>query len=566
MISVSSIFAQTVLFFEKHRLWISLLFVGVVAMLFRAPYMLARTAAFSFDHGKDSIAVMHMLETGSPKFIGPWTSIPGLFFGPGWYYLLSPAYLLTGGDPMGFANTMAVLMILCALGVTAVFGVLPGIMVAAGTTFLILSQSAWNPFPVPIVMFGLLAMLHQIYKHPASTLQIVQYGVAGALVGLLFHFSSAFAIFVLISMPIVFLIRKRLKPFIHPLAFGIGVGLMFLPQLVFEVRHDFLQTRAVYSYLTERIEGEPRRALGEIIQISVGEITLGTLPRLDSLHLGETIPLGFSTLLALVWVVVLISTIRSKAILRYAFWPELLTIVFTSMLGFYMIHFNFWYMLGLLPLFILLDAHLVKSAHRGLVVIYIAMFLLTGMNKFLADLDLSDRPLIDAARYPVELLQASAQYNHQLLPIKIEVLNEIERRADGRPYASYHYVPDIYDFSYNYLYLWRAKQGKTLPVDFSYKPNETIYIPEKVEILERLSSNLTPVTEKKPERLFFVVEAADNPEYLEAWWNAQPDAEIIDIATFGALLQLYEAVPLEAKSWEAVPAEAVSSDEKERNP
>ena len=52
------------------------------------------TIPFGFDHGKDSLAVFHMWTTRSLKFIGPWTSIPGLYFGPAWYYLLLPGLLL----------------------------------------------------------------------------------------------------------------------------------------------------------------------------------------------------------------------------------------------------------------------------------------------------------------------------------------------------------------------------------------------------------------------------------------------------------------------------------------
>ena len=84
----------------------------VFAILTRVPFLFGGVIPFSFDHGKDSMAVLHMIKTSSLKFIGPWTSIPGLFFGPGWYYLLSPAYFISNGHPVSAVLLMFVIGLL----------------------------------------------------------------------------------------------------------------------------------------------------------------------------------------------------------------------------------------------------------------------------------------------------------------------------------------------------------------------------------------------------------------------------------------------------------------------
>src|SRR3989344_506891 len=81
----------------------------VWAALTRLPIIASGTMLFGFDQGRDALAVLHLIKTLNPVFIGPWTSIPGLFFGPGWYYLLAPAYWLTQGNPLSGPLTMFVL-------------------------------------------------------------------------------------------------------------------------------------------------------------------------------------------------------------------------------------------------------------------------------------------------------------------------------------------------------------------------------------------------------------------------------------------------------------------------
>ena len=61
----------------RQRHWLIILLLFVLAT--RAVYILSGVIPFSFDHGKDSLAVMHMLTTKSPALIGPWTSIPACF-------------------------------------------------------------------------------------------------------------------------------------------------------------------------------------------------------------------------------------------------------------------------------------------------------------------------------------------------------------------------------------------------------------------------------------------------------------------------------------------------------
>src|SRR3989344_6959022 len=94
----------------------------------RLPLIISGIIPFSFDHGRDSLAVLHLIKTLNPVFIGPWTSIPGLFFGPSWYYLLTPAYFLSQGNPVSAVWLMFFLGLIQIALAYKYFGVYEAIM------------------------------------------------------------------------------------------------------------------------------------------------------------------------------------------------------------------------------------------------------------------------------------------------------------------------------------------------------------------------------------------------------------------------------------------------------
>ncbi|HKY73988.1 MAG TPA: hypothetical protein VJ246_01595, partial [Patescibacteria group bacterium] len=132
--------------------------------------------------------------------------------------------------------------------------------------------------------------------------------------------------------------------------------------------------------------------------------------------------------------------------------------------------------------------------------------------------------------------------SREMLPAKLRVVQFVREKANGKPFSSYHYVPDIYDYSYQYLYLWDAWNGRPLPQEFSYKPGETAYIPEKVEILQVL-----PTSSAKPEKIFFIVEKPGNKDFLAAWWGQQRYGTIVGTQEISPDITVYEATPAQEK-------------------
>jgi hypothetical protein len=496
-------------------------FIALSAYFFitKLPLLLHGVIPFTFDHGKDSIAIFHMWQTLSPKLIGPWTSIPGLFFGPAWYYLLLPAYMIGMGHPVAPVWILVLLGIIQIWICARYFGLTAAIVVASSQTWFTLSQSAWNPFPMTLLTFVLLALFKSIEKNRRiSNLQALAIGMTASLG---FHFSTAFAVFYPILIASFFIIRKLLPKPIAWLLCAIGFAIPFVPQGLFEVTHGFLETHAVIRYLKE---GDSQAVggskLSEVIGVTLKETKLAVVPvthyQIPYLALTlEIITIG-------AYLYGLYITIKKKQ--KLFFGLDVLVWLLLPIIGFTFLHFNVWYILGILPAVVIVVSQLLDRAPAKWRYVVLGLFLLMPALKVVFYYD-HDQPILQGSR--------------QFLPVKRAAIDFIRSDAAGRSFASYHYVPDIYDYSYQYLYFWQAAHGMKLPAEFSYKPGATEYMPEKAELLAKFSDNQY----SNPEVIYYVVEQTQNPAFLETWWNEQSYGQIISEHKLSEEVTVYVATP-----------------------
>ena len=145
-----------------------LVFLLLFALATRLPHLFDYNIPFSFDHGRDSLAILDLIKTGTLKFIGPWTSIQGLFFGPGWYYLLAPLYWLLNGNPLAGPLTMQIVSLITIALAYKYFGIYEAIIFASAPIFTIISVSAANPFPMVLIGLLILICLKNPSRHPMS--------------------------------------------------------------------------------------------------------------------------------------------------------------------------------------------------------------------------------------------------------------------------------------------------------------------------------------------------------------------------------------------------------------
>ncbi|HEX8923739.1 MAG TPA: hypothetical protein VF828_03325, partial [Patescibacteria group bacterium] len=223
--------------------------LGVFFGLFRAK----QRYIFDWDQESDAINVGEMIQEMKPRLIGPRVSNEnGFFAGPYHYYYLMPFYLLFGGDPKA--------------GLAAV--IFSNIMTAVAGYFIIANLYGQK---AGIILGLILAMSNNIIcwsaMHLAGLGLIIFYmavrllrGKNGWLMPLSFFWGLATAVHLVpaslvipIAAAVILSGRKyRIEEYFK--AAGLFC-LPFLPILLFDFRHDFLNFRKLISFSSSRDNG-----------------------------------------------------------------------------------------------------------------------------------------------------------------------------------------------------------------------------------------------------------------------------------------------------------------------
>lgn len=235
---------------------VAVLFLGI---LLRGQEAYSHNFLFLIDQGRDMLAVKNIIFDHHLTLIGPYTSLQGVFQGPGWYYLLSIPTILFNGNPWGGILLMFILSIgtiiiayfltkrlfneKAALFVAFLFATSPEAIAAA--------TYSWNPHPMWLIIVIYIFCFYEVLLKKEKFHLFLW-----PIIGSMFHFQTALAVFILIATIFYFLIFKR-KAFAGKYTlFGLLLGLaFFLPQIIFEVRHDFLMTKSIIKLFSGHDQG-----------------------------------------------------------------------------------------------------------------------------------------------------------------------------------------------------------------------------------------------------------------------------------------------------------------------
>lgn len=499
------------LIYKKYLLFLLLIFSAVTKLAIILP----NTIPFSFDHGKDSLAILHMIKTFSPKLIGPWTSIPGLYFGPGWYYLLAPFYIIGNGNPVFAVLAMIILNLATIWIAYKYFGKLEAFILTTAPIWTIISRSAWNPFPMPFLMFVILTVLKN-KEFKKESLFLIWFCVS-----LSFHFSSAYSVFYLIIIPII--IIYRIIKYKYKLSFKLiiysvfGFLLPFVFQLLFELKHNFIETKSILNYISLNESDPLKTPFIQIIKSSLGEFKLAIFPEIINYPVLNKIVYLYCLFILVLGI---IYSIKKKVKFDW----EYLLFILIPIIGFFKLHFNLWYVYAMLPVVLIFFSKILNSLSKVFLYTFLSLLFLT--------------PIFNLYHYHYSTKE-SILHSRQALPIKEVAIERIRQLSEGKSFSSYHYVPDIYDFSYQYLYFWKAfSKGWKLPYEFSYEPGKNDYIPEKAELMKKVN-----IFEESPKYIFYIVEKPENEEFLQQWWNRQKYEKIIHKEKLSDDVMLYQALP-----------------------
>lgn len=237
----------------KSKIYLGLAILILGLSLFLRLYKIENRAPFDWDQNRDYQAIAS-IATGKPTMIGPVAKGEGGFFlGPLYYYLATPAYLLSDGNPLSLPLTSGAIDIFSLLTILVLFPKVWGrtktlalALVWALSWFMIeSSRISWNVSLVPL--WTLLMVYFLSFKDRLS--MIHSFGL-GLLVGLSWHIHAA--LIPLAPLILCFFPKKIFSPRQHVFSLLLGYLLALLPLLIFDLRHAGLERSLIHQFLSAK--------------------------------------------------------------------------------------------------------------------------------------------------------------------------------------------------------------------------------------------------------------------------------------------------------------------------
>lgn len=215
-------------------------------------YRLDQLLGFFYDQGRDAKIIWDLWHHGRFFLIGPTTGIEGIFRGPWYYWLIAPWYLLGKGNPVWpavFLGAISALAIWWGYRLAAkIAGVRAGLIFAilASLSYFLILASRWLSNPTPMLLISMFMVQCIFWVTEGKKWAWLGMGVA---YGLAMQFGSAAELFYLPVMLVLVLKQRRRLPWRWLILAALAVGVAFLPQVIFDVRHQGVLSSAVYRFL-----------------------------------------------------------------------------------------------------------------------------------------------------------------------------------------------------------------------------------------------------------------------------------------------------------------------------
>lgn len=235
-----------------------LILIIVFGVFFRF-FKLEPFVTFLGDQGRDAIIVKRILTLEHLPAIGAPTSVGMVYLGPFYYYFITPWLWLFNFNPLGLAVCVAFFSSLYLLiNYFAVKEIIDK-KTALISTFIIsfswviieYSRFSWNPNLQPLFVTLSIYFLYRSVKNNHWW----EYALTGGLMALTFqlHYLSAFLIvFGFFYYLITGLKQKRfVKNIRNYVIWGLSFLFFSLPLFVFDLRHDFLNTKNFVKMFTQ---------------------------------------------------------------------------------------------------------------------------------------------------------------------------------------------------------------------------------------------------------------------------------------------------------------------------
>lgn len=440
--------------FKKQYLILYLIIL--VGSFLRMQGIFTNSFAFTYDAGRDMLALWDMLNMHKFSLIGPTTGLPGVFYGPWWYLILLPFYAVSGGNPQGLTFSIALFGIL-----TIIFAFLFGKklggnllgysfagIISVSSAFTSLSNQIWSPNIAPIFIILVLLILYKIYSEKIPKAKYFFF--LGFLLALISELGIVFGILFLVgiflSILVIFNRKISLKLLLSSF---LGVIVIFSPRIFFEFRHQFLMSKSFLNYAITSSSSQS----ANIFELFINRLNI-LFNQFSSTIALENKILGF--LIALFIIFSIITFFKKTEEIYKKFIKTSLIVILTFLIGLTFFKHDIWshYLVGLPVLYLLSFSISINLMFKKTNNILISSLIL--LTIVLINLNLPN--LIGDINKPIWIGDASV-YRNQL-----EVLDYVYKESKGKDFKYVVYTPPVHDYTYRYLFKWYG------PTVYHYSP------------------------------------------------------------------------------------------------
>lgn len=490
------------LFYKKENL--IFLLILIIGSVLRLEGAISNSFAFTYDVGRDMLSLWDIAFNHKLTLIGPTTGIQGVFYGPWWYFILLPFFIIFKGSPQGIAFTMSL------FGITSIFlsfylgkrignsffGISMALLIAISPVMVSLSSQIWNPNIAPILVLLVFLILRNIYLLK-DKVGLCYFFLLGFLLILNIDIEILWGILFLIGVILSMLIILKRKITVKQITLLLlGGFLVLFPRIIFELRHNFLMSKSFLSFLGKETT-EDKLDLYHFLENRL-------LTYLDFFSNTFLPTRGYIELFLLIFIIVVVLLFYKKAqrIIKDFILTSII-IISVFFIGTFVFSHALWphYFVGLPVVYVFLLSISLYLLFKNIKNYFISVLILIVF--FI--INFSSFSFVKNFQKPLWEGDASV-YRNQLA-----VVDYIYKDAKGKIFKYELYTPPVFDNTYQYLFRW-------------YGVKKYGYIPVK-----------------KASIMYFIIEPDEGYPDRPKWWleAREKDGEIIDIKTLkgGIIIQ-----------------------------
>lgn len=265
-------------FVKKNKVEIIILAIIFLIGAFCRLYKIDQYMTFLGDEGRDVIIVRRIFTEAHPPLIGPGTSVGSMYLGPLYYYMMAIPLLVSGFSPVGPAVMVALISLATIVFIwwvgrswfSKTSGIIAAGLYAISPTVITFSHSSWNPNIMPFFAMLSVYSIWKVWQKKEFNWLIIL-GVSFAFVLQSHYLGLLLAPTLLLFWILTIVSLKSKGKFLRKSLFGLlSFVVLMSPLLIFDLRHNFMNTKAFYNFIVNRditISGNVWTSLLKVPQI-----------------------------------------------------------------------------------------------------------------------------------------------------------------------------------------------------------------------------------------------------------------------------------------------------------